>query len=82
MTLDDHVGNARRHPVTGMPALVAALRANPSLTKEAKARLASYATFSVDRLSACWISRTTQQTLKAALAQAPSPEVPVGATNV
>lgn len=68
--LDQLASDARRHPVTGMRALVAALQADATLAEQARARLAVYAAFSPGRLKACWITQTTQQTLKAALAQA------------
>ena len=71
MTLDQHASVARREPSKGMPALVAALQADPALVAEARDRLARYAAKDqVGRMDACWISRTTRETLLAALAAA------------
>lgn len=82
MTLDQHVSLTRRQPVAGIHALVSALRSDRALQREAKARLAGYAGFTPERLAACWISRTTQEVLKAAFAQMTLPDVPAGATDV
>ena len=71
MTLDQHASVARREPGKGMPALVAALQADPALVAETRERLARYAAMDqAGRMEACWISRTTRETLLAALAAA------------
>ncbi len=83
MTLDQHAFAAHRDPARGMDSLVAALRADPGLTTKARDRLATYQAMGDDRMSACWISRITQTTLAAALAEANrTPDVPGGVTHV
>lgn len=82
VTLDDHATAARRDPGNGMAAFVSALRDDAELMTEAQARLETYKKMG-RRMEACWVSRTTETTLLAALEAANAkPEVPAGDTNV
>jgi hypothetical protein len=72
LTIDHHAARVRHHS-DGMANLVAALRADPELMQQSRERLRHYRDLEKVRgeLSRfCWISHTTNQTLKAAMAQA------------
>lgn len=70
LTIDEYV-TAVRHSTDGMANLVAALQYYPALVEQSNTRLKTYKDMErVNRLNACWISKTTQETLTAALAVA------------
>lgn len=70
LTLDQHAVAVRREP-GAMNALVDALKSDPDLLQHVRERLAHYEELKkFGRLDGCWISRTTNETLTAALAKA------------
>ena len=70
LTALQHVAAIREEPAA-MKALIADREANPSLVTEARDLLAHYQQLrDAGRLDSCWVSRTAQETLTAALAAA------------
>lgn len=82
LTIHQHIA-AVRHQAGGLAALVKAIREDAAFADEVRGELRRISDMEKqrpERMEACWISRTTKETLTAALAAATTqPEVPAGA---
>lgn len=80
MTIEQHMAAVRKDRKNGMEALVDAIQTDTGFAQSVTQRLALYRDMEkANRMQACWISKTINETLMAALAIIKThPGVPVG----